>query len=75
MELASLGNPNVCAGCAQLLDDVSPIAAVLDLGANEDQRAADLKRAEGRQQTPHEEDLKPKIKVTPLSPHLDHVVG
>jgi hypothetical protein len=31
MEKASAKNPNVCLGCAQLLEDLSPLQAVHDM--------------------------------------------
>ena len=34
MEIASRENPNVCKGCAQLLDDLSPLQAAADLSGN-----------------------------------------
>ena len=41
MELASRENPNVCVGCAQLLDDIFPIQAAANLSDNtRTQRAA-----------------------------------
>ena len=61
MEVASMGNPNMCAGCAQMLEDLSPLRAVSDL--SEDLSAS------------RSQDMSDLHNLQPLFVPLDHDGG